>query len=67
MNVSILALAVAFRPDGNEIAICDLNSKIQFFDPTSTEQTGLIEAKADLGRFRREEDLVSGKTASKGR
>ncbi|OQV20534.1 Periodic tryptophan protein 2-like protein [Hypsibius exemplaris] len=61
------ALAVAFRPDGNEIAVCDLNCRIQFFDPVSTQQIGIIEAKADLGRFRREDDLVSGKTASKGR
>ncbi|GAV07744.1 hypothetical protein RvY_17551 [Ramazzottius varieornatus] len=61
------ALTVAFRPDGNEVAVCDLNSKIHFFDPSTTEQTGLIEAKADLGNFRRDQDLVCGKTASKGR
>ena len=50
-----------------EIAVCDLNCRIQFFDPVSTQQVGIIEAKADLGNFRREDDLVSGKTASKGR
>ena len=64
---AIAALAVTFRPDGNEIAVCDLNCRIQFFDPVSTQQVGIIEAKADLGNFRREDDLVSGKTASKGR
>lgn len=66
-KILCLALAVAFRPDGSEVAVCALNCTIHFYDPLSSQQTGLIEAKSDLGRFRRETDMVSAKTASKGR
>ncbi|CAG9791750.1 unnamed protein product [Diatraea saccharalis] len=55
------ALQVAFRPDGGEIAVSTLDGNILFFDPLSSDQTGSIEGRNDLGSGRADTDLVTAK------
>ena len=58
------ALAVAFRPDGKEVAVATLDFQITFWDVQSAVQTGSIEGKHDLGSGRRDTDMVTAKTSS---
>ncbi|RWS27433.1 Dip2/Utp12 domain and WD-repeat protein-like protein [Leptotrombidium deliense] len=56
------ALSVAFRPDGNQIAVATLNGNISFFDPHSAEMCGVpIEGKSDLGLSHSEVDIIKEK------
>lgn len=57
-------LAVAFRPDGVEIAGSLLNGNIVFFDSMSGDQLREIEGKHDLGLSKHEGELVTAKKAS---
>jgi periodic tryptophan protein 2 len=41
-------LAVAFRPDGKEIAAACLSGELAFWDPEMAQQTGAIEARRDI-------------------
>ncbi|TRY72244.1 hypothetical protein TCAL_08454 [Tigriopus californicus] len=61
------ATAVAFRPDGQQVAVATLNGQIQFFDPRSGTQTGTIEGKKDLGGGRSDTDLITAKKSSEGK
>ncbi|KAM3968341.1 periodic tryptophan protein 2 homolog [Aphomia sociella] len=56
------ALQVAFRPDGEEIAVSTLDGNISFFNTTSCEQTGSVEGRSDLGSGRADNDLVTAQT-----
>uniref|UniRef100_S4NTU2 No child left behind n=1 Tax=Pararge aegeria TaxID=116150 RepID=S4NTU2_9NEOP len=53
------ALQVAFRPDGEEIAVSTLDGNISFFNVTTSDQTGSIEGRNDLGSGRADTDLVT--------
>ncbi|XP_063530228.1 periodic tryptophan protein 2 homolog [Cydia strobilella] len=53
------ALQVAFRPDGEQIAVSTLDGAITFFDATTCEQTGSIEGRIDLASGRGDRDLVT--------
>ncbi len=55
------ATAVAFRPDGGEVAVASLNGHITFFDARTSAQTGVIEGRKDLGSGRADADLVTAK------
>ncbi len=55
------ATAVAFRPDGNELAVATLNGHITFFDARTSTQTGAIEGRKDLGSGRADADLITAK------
>ncbi len=55
------ATAVAFRPDGGEVAAASLNGHITFFDARTSAQTGVIEGRKDLGSGRADADLVTAK------
>ncbi len=61
------ATAVAFRPDGNEVAVATLNGQITFFDCRTTAQTGCIEGRSDLGSGRADSDLVTAKQSLKAK
>ncbi|CAG4987863.1 unnamed protein product [Parnassius apollo] len=56
------ALQVAFRPDGEEIAVSTLDGNISFFNSTTCEQTGSIEGRNDLGAGRSDTDLITAAT-----
>ncbi|XP_045763111.1 periodic tryptophan protein 2 homolog [Maniola jurtina] len=53
------ALQVAFRPDGEEIAVSTLDGNISFFNVVTSDQTGSIEGRNDLGSGRADTDLVT--------
>ena len=55
------ATAVAFRPDGGQIAVATMNGQINFFHPTKGQQMGSIEGKGDLAIGRAEADLITPK------
>ncbi|KAJ0179133.1 hypothetical protein K1T71_004845 [Dendrolimus kikuchii] len=59
------ALQVAFRPDGEEIAVSTLDGNITFFNPTTCDQTGSIEGRNDLGSGRADTDLITAQTQLK--
>ncbi|GBP40588.1 Periodic tryptophan protein 2 homolog [Eumeta japonica] len=52
-------LQVAFRPDGDEIAVSTLDGTITFFDPQTSDQTGSIEGRNDLEAGRSDTDLIT--------
>ncbi|XP_045459792.1 periodic tryptophan protein 2 homolog [Melitaea cinxia] len=53
------ALQVAFRPDGEEIAVSTLDGNITFFNVTTCDQTGSVEGRNDLGSGRADTDLIT--------
>ncbi|CAG2163425.1 unnamed protein product [Oppiella nova] len=56
------ALAIAFRGDGQQIAVSTLSGDICFFDPQTGQQMGVgIEGRNDLGTAHYERELVSDK------
>jgi len=60
-------LAVAYRPDGGEVAVATLDGQITFFSVPDSQQTGSIEGKNDLGSGRSDTDLVTAKQTLKGK
>ncbi|XP_004696955.1 periodic tryptophan protein 2 homolog [Echinops telfairi] len=67
LTLSSDALAVAFRPDGAELAVATLNSQIVFWDPESAVQTGSVEGRHDLRSGRKELDKITAKHSAKGK
>ena len=61
------ATAVAFRPDGLEVAVATLNGHISFFDAKSSSQSGTIEGRTDLGSGRSDTDLITAKKSLQGK
>ena len=47
--VHFAVLAVAFRPDGKELAVSTLNAEISFWDVGSAAQTGSVECRYEVG------------------
>ncbi|XP_059059987.1 periodic tryptophan protein 2 homolog [Achroia grisella] len=67
IQLSSDALQVVFRPDGEEIAVSTLDGNITFFNTTSSEQTGSIEGRNDLGAGRSDTDLITAATNLKSK
>ncbi|XP_040211280.1 periodic tryptophan protein 2 homolog [Rana temporaria] len=61
------ALAVTFRPDGEELAVASLDGQITMWDPEKGTQTGSIEGRHDLQMGRKELDKVTAKHSAKGK
>lgn len=57
-------MAIAYRPDGGEIAVATLRGSILFYNPETVAQVGSIEARADLGYIRKAGETVSAKKGS---
>lgn len=51
--------AIAFRPNGQEIAVATLNGIISFFNVNNANQIGSIEGRNDLGSGRGDNDLTT--------
>lgn len=62
LRLSSDALAVAYRPDGAQIAVSTLNGQIAFFDTVEGRQVGLIEGARDVAAGR----LTSGAASGSG-
>lgn len=52
-------LAVAFRPDGKQLASTTLNGAINIWDVKDGEQIGTIDGKRDIAGGRKEGDLIT--------
>ncbi|KAL0273025.1 UNVERIFIED_CONTAM: hypothetical protein PYX00_005802 [Menopon gallinae] len=61
LQLSSEALAVAYRPDGGEVAVATLDGQIQFFDVRTSAQKGSIDGRNDLGSGLADTDLISAK------
>lgn len=60
-------LAVAFRPDGHQLAVATLDAQITFWDPINSVQVGSIDGRHDLGYTRKELDKITAKKSSFGK
>ncbi|XP_063980144.1 periodic tryptophan protein 2 homolog isoform X2 [Diachasmimorpha longicaudata] len=54
-------LCVVYKPNGEEVAVATLDGQISFFDCKTSDQTGSIEGRKDLGSGRAETDLITAK------
>ena len=59
-----VVLALAYRPDGEQLAVACLNAQITFWTVKHCTQTGSIEGRHDLGYARKDTDKISGKKAT---
>lgn len=60
-------LAVAYRPDGKEVAVATLNGNITMFNIQTADETGCIEGRNDLGSGRSEIDVISSRKSLAGK
>jgi periodic tryptophan protein 2 len=63
----IPVLAVAFRPDGGELAVSTLNAQITFWEPHQAKQVGSIEGRHDIGYSRKEQEKITAKKSAFGK
>ncbi|KAF4618632.1 hypothetical protein D9613_010107 [Agrocybe pediades] len=61
------ALALAFRPDGREVAVSTLDGQITFFDIQESKQTNVIDGRKDVSGGRKLDDRVSAANNSSGK
>jgi len=61
ITLSADGLAVAFRPDGERVAVCTLDGHIAIFNPHQATQLSSIEGRNDLGSGRSDTDLITAK------
>lgn len=68
-TIDILAdvTAIAFKPDGEEVAVASLNGGIQIFNVRDATQIASIEGRNDLGSGVSEVDLVTAKKNLQGK
>ncbi|KAK7044745.1 periodic tryptophan protein 2 [Favolaschia claudopus] len=60
-------LAVAFRPDGKELAVSTLDGQITFFDVDTGKQSNLIEGRKDISGGRKADDRMSAANSTSGK
>ncbi|KIY47369.1 WD40 repeat-like protein [Fistulina hepatica ATCC 64428] len=60
-------LALAFRPDGHELAVSTLDGQITFFDVQESKQTNVIQGRKDISGGRKADDRVSAANSSSGK
>lgn len=60
-------LAVAYRPDGQELAVASLDGEITFWNPQSAIQMHSIAGRHDLQMGRKETDKITAKQSAKGK
>jgi periodic tryptophan protein 2 len=60
-------LALAFRPDGKELAASTLDGQITFFDVQEGKQTNVIDGRKDVSGGRKADDRVSAANSSSGK
>lgn len=59
LTISNDVLALAFRPDGAELAVASLDGQLTFFDVQSEKQTNVIEGRKDISGGRKADDKVT--------
>jgi len=60
-------LALAFRPDGKEVAVSTLDGQITFFDIQESKQTNVIDGRKDVSGGRKLDDRVSAANNASGK
>ncbi|KAI3601293.1 small nucleolar ribonucleoprotein complex subunit [Moniliophthora roreri] len=60
-------LAIAFRPDGKEVAASTLDGQIMFFDIQASKQTNVIEGRRDISGGRKADDRMSAANSTSGK
>lgn len=60
-------MCIAFKPNGEEVAVATLNGSILFFNVKTSQQIGTIEGRQDLGSGRSEVDLITAKKNLEGK
>lgn len=60
-------LAVAFRPDGRELAVATLDGQLVFFDVGLGKQTGVIDGRKDIVGGRRVGERTSAANGASGK
>lgn len=60
-------MGVAYRPDGQEIAVASLDGEITFWNPQSGTLTGSIAGRHNLQMGRKETDKITAKQSAKGK
>ncbi|EIW78530.1 WD40 repeat-like protein [Coniophora puteana RWD-64-598 SS2] len=63
-TVSADVLALAYRPDGGEIAVATLDGQITLFDTRSGKQSNVIDGRKDISGGRKADDRVSAANSS---
>ena len=58
-SLSSDVLAIAYRPDGNEVAVSTLDGQITFFNIQESKQTNVIDGRKDISGGRKLDDRVS--------
>jgi periodic tryptophan protein 2 len=67
LTLSSDALAVAFRPDGNELAVATLDGQITFFDVKKGKQTNVIDGRKDVSGGRKADDRMTAANNASGK
>lgn len=65
LNSDVLALA--FRPDGRELAASTLDGQISFWDVVNGQQTSLIEGRKDISGGRKVDDRIAAANNASGK
>ncbi|KAJ3293421.1 hypothetical protein HDU79_000365 [Rhizoclosmatium sp. JEL0117] len=60
-------LALAYRPDGKQVAVAGLDGQVTIWDVEMKKQVGVIEGKKDLGAGRKEGSFVTAENTSNGK
>ncbi|RUP36516.1 hypothetical protein BC936DRAFT_138469 [Jimgerdemannia flammicorona] len=60
-------LAIAYRPDGREIACSTLDGQIAFWDLADGKQTGLVEGRTDISGGRKSTDRMTAENSASGK
>jgi periodic tryptophan protein 2 len=58
------ALALAFRPDGRQLAVALISGRIVFWDVQLSVQVAAIDGQHDLGYTRKDQDKITAKKSS---
>ena len=66
-QMSADVLAVAFRPDGKELAAASLDGQVMFFDIGLGKQTNLIDGRRDISGGRKADDRVAAANSASGK
>ena len=66
-NLTSEGLAIAYRPDGGEVAVATLSGQIVFWEVKEGRQTGLIEGRKDISGGRRSDDRTTARNSASGK
>ncbi|EIM88864.1 WD repeat protein [Stereum hirsutum FP-91666 SS1] len=66
-QLSADVLALAFRPDGQELVVTTLDGQLTFFSTNISQQTNVIEGRKDVAGGRKADDRMAATNSSSGK